>query len=60
MGTMDESGQQYHLLQIFIYHEYGSGIVLDSTGINWQNRGASFQLDPNHINAFSSEEKTIS
>jgi gamma-glutamyltranspeptidase len=49
MGTCDSSGLCVSFIQS-IYHEYGSGIVLPSTGINWQNRGASFSLDANHIN----------
>ena len=49
MGTCDTSGLSVSFIQS-IYHEYGSGIVLPSTGINWQNRGASFSLDANHIN----------
>jgi gamma-glutamyltranspeptidase/glutathione hydrolase len=32
-----------------IYHEFGSGVVLAGTGINWQNRGASFSLDPDAL-----------
>jgi len=49
MGTCDSTGLSVSFIQS-IYHEYGSGIVLPSTGINWQNRGASFSLDSNHIN----------
>ena len=33
-----------------MYHEFGSGIVLEETGINWQNRGASFSLDERALN----------
>lgn len=29
-----------------IYWEFGSGVVLRDTGIQWQNRGSSFDLDP--------------
>ena len=32
-----------------IYHEFGSGVVLPDTGIVWQNRGAAFSLDPDHL-----------
>lgn len=48
MGTCDASGLSVSFIQS-IYHEFGSGIVLKQTGINWQNRGASFQLDPTHL-----------
>lgn len=33
-----------------IYWEFGSGTVLDETGITWQNRGLSFSLDESHHN----------
>jgi gamma-glutamyltranspeptidase len=48
MGVCDSSGLAVSFIQS-IYHEFGSGIVLPSTGINWQNRGASFSLDPTHL-----------
>ena len=48
MGTCDASGLAVSFIQS-IYHEFGSGVVLPQTGINWQNRGASFQLDPAHL-----------
>jgi gamma-glutamyltranspeptidase/glutathione hydrolase len=56
MGTVDKDGLAVSFIQS-IYHEYGSGIVLESTGINWQNRGASFSLDKNHINALLPRKK---
>src|SRR5262249_52408414 len=28
---------------------FGSGVVVGETGVVWQNRGASFRLDPNHL-----------
>ena len=48
MGCIDESGMAVSFIQS-IYHEFGSGVVLPTTGINWQNRGASFSLDGNHL-----------
>ncbi|USS96905.1 gamma-glutamyltransferase (plasmid) [Serratia symbiotica] len=47
MGVMDNSGLAVSFIQS-IYHEFGSGVVLPDTGIVWQNRGASFRLDPDH------------
>jgi gamma-glutamyltranspeptidase/glutathione hydrolase len=40
-----------------IYHEFGSGIVLPSTGVNWQNRGCSFSLDPAALNCLQPGRK---
>jgi len=50
MGVVDRNGVSVSFIQS-IYHEFGSGVVLPETGINWQNRGCSFSLEPNHINA---------
>ena len=36
-----------------IYWEFGSGVVLPETGILWQNRGASFSLDPASVRALA-------
>ena len=30
------------------YDEFGSGLVLPGSGLCWQNRGASFSLQPGH------------
>jgi gamma-glutamyltranspeptidase/glutathione hydrolase len=56
MGVIDGAGVAVSMIQS-IYHEFGSGIVLKETGINWQNRGASFSLDPNHINTLEPGKK---
>src|SRR5690606_34720529 len=50
LGVIDASGCAVSFIQS-IYHEFGSGVVSESTGICWQNRGCSFSLDPGHINA---------
>lgn len=44
-GAIDGQGNAVSVIQS-IYHEYGSGVVLPRTGINWQNRGLAFSLDP--------------
>ena len=33
-----------------IYWEFGSGVVLRDSGVQWQNRGSSFSLDPVALN----------
>lgn len=52
MGVMDSSGLSVSFIQS-IYHEFGSGVVLPGTGIIWQNRGASFSLDADHLLALA-------
>ncbi|SKC72036.1 gamma-glutamyltransferase 2. Threonine peptidase. MEROPS family T03 [Paraburkholderia hospita] len=44
MGVVDGNGLAVSFIQS-IYHEFGSGVVLPASGINWQNRGCSFSLD---------------
>jgi gamma-glutamyltranspeptidase/glutathione hydrolase len=44
MGAIDDEGRAVSFIQS-IYWEFGSGVVLDDTGILWQNRGSSFTLD---------------
>ena len=49
LGAMDQYGNAVSFIQS-IYWEFGSGVVLPETGITWQNRGASFALDPDALN----------
>ena len=58
MGVIDGSGLSVSFIQS-IYHEFGSGIVLPQTGINWQNRGCAFSLDRNHINHLAPGKQTF-
>jgi len=44
MGAVDGDGMLVSYIQS-VYWEFGSGVELEDTGINWQNRGASFSLD---------------
>jgi len=50
MGVIDAAGRAVSFIQS-IYHEFGAGVVLSGTQVNWQNRGCSFSLDATHINA---------
>lgn len=45
MGAVDGDGLAVSYIQS-IFFEFGSGCVLPATGVTWQNRGASFHLDP--------------
>jgi len=56
IGIIDGKGLAVSFIQS-IYHEFGSGIVLPSTGINWQNRGASFSLDARALLALKPGKK---
>ncbi|WP_087636284.1 gamma-glutamyltransferase family protein [Acetobacter ascendens] len=51
MGAIDSSGIAVSMIQS-LYFEFGSGVFLPQTGILWQNRGASFQLEEGAWNAF--------
>jgi len=56
MGAIDANGLAVSFIQS-IYHEFGSGVVLPTTGLNWQNRGASFSLNPKHLQALHPRKK---
>ncbi|MDB5888894.1 MAG: gamma-glutamyltransferase [Rhodocyclales bacterium] len=43
MGAADSSGRVVSYIQS-VFWEFGSGVVLDESGVQWQNRGASFTL----------------
>ena len=49
LGAADKSGLVVSYIQS-IYWEFGSGLVLPSTGVLMQNRGTSFSLDPRATN----------
>lgn len=50
MGCIDSEGRAVSFIQS-VYWEFGSGVVVPNTGITWQNRGTSFSLDPEALNA---------
>ena len=49
MGAIDKNGLAVSYIQS-LFWGYGSGVVLPSTGILLQNRGAAFSLDPGAVN----------
>lgn len=50
LGAIDAEGRCVSFIQS-TYHEFGSGVVIPQTGIVWQNRGCSFSLNPDDLNA---------
>ena len=56
MGAVDAAGRAVSFIQS-IYHEFGSGVVLHGSGVNWQNRGCSFSLDARALNALQPRRK---
>jgi len=49
LGAVDAEGRAVSFIQS-LYWEFGSGVVLEESGIVWQNRGTSFSLDESHHN----------
>jgi gamma-glutamyltranspeptidase/glutathione hydrolase len=56
MGAIDSEGRAVSFIQS-LYHEFGSGVVLKNSGINWQNRGCSFSLDEHALNRLEPRRK---
>ncbi|MCF2948702.1 gamma-glutamyltransferase family protein [Paraglaciecola aquimarina] len=50
MGCVDKDGTMVSFIQS-IYWEFGSGVVLPEYGLVWNNRGTSFSLQAEHVNA---------
>ena len=49
LTTADAEGKMVSFIQSN-YHGFGSGVVIQGTGIAMQNRGAGFTLESNHVN----------
>lgn len=56
LGAVDERGTAVSFIQS-IYWEFGSGVVLPTTGVLMQNRGTSFSLDANHHNRLDAHRR---
>lgn len=56
MGVIDAEGRAVSFIQS-IYHEFGSGVVLPGSHINWQNRGCSFSLREEAVNSLRPGKK---
>lgn len=57
LATADKDGNMVSYIQSN-YMGFGSGIVIPGTGIGMQNRGHTFSLDENHVNALQPNKKT--
>ena len=42
-----------------VFYSWGSGLVAGSTGINLQNRGAGFSLEPGHFNRLEPNKRPL-
>ena len=58
MGALDADGTMVSFIQS-IYWEFGSGLVIPGTGMVWNNRGISFNLDANHHNHLGAGMKPL-
>jgi len=56
LGVVDGQGRAVSCIQS-LFHAFGSGVTLPSTGILWHSRAASFSLDPEHRNALEPRRK---
>ncbi len=57
LATADQEGNMVSLIQSN-YMGFGSGVVIDGTGISMQNRGHTFKLDETHHNKLEPRKKT--
>ncbi|MCB8887816.1 gamma-glutamyltransferase family protein [Vreelandella malpeensis] len=57
LATADGEGNMVSFIQSN-YKGFGSGMVVPDTGISLQNRGWSFSLDPDHVNALAPGKRT--
>ncbi|MFO7968702.1 MAG: gamma-glutamyltransferase family protein [Bacillota bacterium] len=57
LATADKQGNMVSFIQSN-YMGFGSGLVVEDTGISLQNRGHTFSLDPNHDNCLMPRKKT--
>ncbi len=56
--TADGDGMMVSMIQSN-YKGWGSGVTVGDWGINLQNRGSYFSLDPQHINVIAPNKRTL-
>ncbi len=56
--AVDDDGLVVSLIES-IYHDFGSGVVPEGTGVLLQNRGSFFSLDPEHHNRLEPDKLTF-
>ncbi len=54
----DAEGNLVSLMQSVAF-DFGSGVIAEGTGIELQNRGAYFSLDPAHVNRIEPSKRTM-
>jgi gamma-glutamyltranspeptidase/glutathione hydrolase len=57
-AVVDEEQNMVSCIQS-LYFPFGSGVVVEATGIIMQNRGAYFSLDPQHTNTLEPQKRTL-
>jgi gamma-glutamyltranspeptidase/glutathione hydrolase len=57
-AVMDEEGNAVSFIQS-LYFDFGSAYLAGSTGINMQNRGAYFSLQPDHPNSLQPGKRSF-
>jgi len=58
LSVVDREGNIASLIQS-VYLSFGSGVVVDEYGFHLQNRGALFELDPEHPNALAPRKRPL-
>ncbi len=58
MTAVDEERNAVSFISSIFQH-FGSGVVVDGTGIVLQNRGRSFSLDPRHFNRLEPHKRPM-
>jgi gamma-glutamyltranspeptidase/glutathione hydrolase len=58
LSVVDRDGNIASLIQS-VYLSFGSGVAVDEYGFHLQNRGALFELDPDHPNALQPHKRPL-